>query len=286
MAGQDLYRIRDFVPAFEAIVAETAARSRETTARHAVRADLAYGEGPREVLDLLLPPRLVAGAPLHMFVHGGYWRSGEKADHRCVAEPVLAVGGIAAIVEYDLMPDARLDVLVGQVRRAARWLAAQAPGLGADSRRLSASGHSAGAHLASFLAASGPLDAMAPPFLVSGLLLLSGIYDLSGIPSSFLKEEARMRPDEAADWSPVTASQAAGLLRVIAVGAEETDPFLDQAARLHRLLEDGGLSSEHRVEPGLNHMDVVLDLADPERPLGGRLAAMIEDPQPSRPHQA
>lgn len=280
MDGQDPYRIRDFVPAFEAIAAETAARSRETTARHEVQADLPYGEGAREVLDLLLPPRLASGAPLHLFVHGGYWRSGEKADYRCVAEPVLAAGGIAAIVEYDLMPGARLDVLVGQVRRAARWLAAQAPRLDADPRRLTASGHSAGAHLASFLAASGPLDAAAPPPLFGGLLLLSGIYDLSGIPGSFLKDEARMRPHEAADWCPLTAFQAPGPLRVIAVGAEETVPFLEQAARLHRLLEDGSMPSEHRVEPRLNHMDVVLDLADPGRPLGGRLAAMVEAPGP------
>jgi arylformamidase len=276
--GPDLYRIRDFVPDFEAIAAETAARSRETTARSLIWASCAYGTGVREKMDILLPRRLRGGAPLHMFVHGGYWRAGNKADFTCVAEPVLAAGGIAAIVEYDLMPGTRLDVIVGQVRRAARWLAEQARGLGADPARFTVSGHSAGAHLASLLAATGPHEqGTLEPLALQGLLLVSGIYDLSGIPGSFLRHEAEMRPDEAEAWSPLSATQHAGPLRVITVGANETLPFHTQATHLHGLLQRQGMASELRCEPGLNHMNVVLDLADPEKPLGRRLAGLVEN---------
>ncbi|AMY70502.1 hypothetical protein [Frigidibacter mobilis] len=91
---QDLYRNRDFIPDFDAILAETAARSRELAARVEVRADLAYGASPRERMDILLPPNPARGAPLHMFIHGGYWRSGAKADHHLVAAPVLAAGAL------------------------------------------------------------------------------------------------------------------------------------------------------------------------------------------------
>lgn len=275
MAGPDLYRIRSFVPDFDAISAEIAARSRALAARSMIWAGSAYGNGARERIDILLPPKLRAGAPIHMFVHGGYWRSGDKADYTCVAAPVLAAGGIAAIVEYDLMPGTRLPVLVDQVRRATAWLAAQAPALGADPARLTVSGHSAGAHLASYLAATGPEDAVAPATPVAGLLLLSGIYDLSGIPGSFLKDEARMTVSEARAWSPVTAHQHTGPGRIVALGAEETAPFHDQAQRLHRLLGPAGRGARLMVQPGLNHMNVVLDLADPERPLGQALADLV-----------
>jgi arylformamidase len=275
MAEMDPYRIRSFVPGFDAIAAEIAARSRALAARSMMWAGSAYGDGARERMDILLPPGLRAGAPIHMFVHGGYWRSGNKADYTCVAAPVLAVGGIAAIVEYDLMPETRLPQLVDQVRRAAAWLAQQAPGLGADPSRLTVSGHSAGAHLASYLAATGPNDSAPLTIPIAGMLLVSGIYDLGDIPTSFLKDEARMTPAEAADWSPLMSQHHAGPRRLIAVGADETPPFHDQAAQLHQLCRAMSTPCDLLVQPALNHMNVVLDLADPARPLGRALSDLV-----------
>ncbi|WP_435269458.1 alpha/beta hydrolase [Shinella sp. BE166] len=276
MTSQDLYRIRDFVPDFDAIAAEFAERSRKLAERAEVLADIRYGARGREVLDVILPACLKAGAPLHVFVHGGYWRSGEKENYRLVAAPVLAAGGVAAIVEYDLMPGQRLDVLVGQVRRSVLWLEKHAGDFGADPRKLTVSGHSAGAHLASFLAAAGPEETASPPLpSINGLLLVSGIYDLSEIPDSFLRDEARMTPAEAAAWSPLTSNQLPCLQRIIAFGAEETLPFHKQATALNAQLHAQGSASELLPVPDLNHMSVVLDLADPAGHLGGRVTNMI-----------
>ena len=204
----DLYRNRDFIPDFDALLAEIAARSRALAAHVEMRTNIAYGPRPRQRMDLLVPPNLKSGAPLHLFVHGGYWRSGTKEDHRLVAAPVLAAGGIAAVIGYDLMPVTRLAVLVAQVRQAARHLLAIAPGLGADPARLTVSGHSAGAHLASYLAAQGVEEP--PPDLppLKGMLLISGIYDLSGIPGSFLRDGrgcVPMRPPRGRRWTRGTA---------------------------------------------------------------------------------
>jgi arylformamidase len=276
MSPLDPYRIRSFVPDFDAISVEIAARSRDLAARSMIWAGSSYGEGARDRMDILLPPNLRNGAPIHMFVHGGYWRSGRKEDYTCVAAPVLAVGGIAAVVEYDLMPAARLASLVEQVRRAASWLAAQSVGLGADPARLTVSGHSAGAHLASYLAATGRRDRGPQATPVAGLLLLSGLYDLSDIPKSFLKDEARITMAEAEAWSPLTARQHVQPKRIIALGGQETAPFHDQAARLHRLYRAMDAETRIMVQPGLNHMNVVLDLADPDQPLGQALADLVQ----------
>ncbi len=89
---QDLYRNRDFIPDFDDIIAETAARSRELTSRVDIRPDVPYGPGPRERMDIIFPTRIAKGAPLHMFIHGGYWRSGNKEEHRLMAAPALAMG--------------------------------------------------------------------------------------------------------------------------------------------------------------------------------------------------
>jgi arylformamidase len=276
ITGTDPYRIRDFVPDFDAIAAEFATRSHALSSSFKMRRDVAYGARPRETLDLIFPDKVAAGAPLHVFVHGGYWRSGRKEDYRFVAAPVLAVGGICALVEYDLMPGQRLSMLVDQIRRATNWLQDNALAIGADPGRITVSGHSAGAHLASFLAANGSDEKTSPRLPeLRGLLLVSGIYDLSDIPNSFLREEAEMTPQEAAAWSPLTSAQHAGPERIVAFGADETAPFHNQAHALHQILQKQELPSEVLPIPHRNHMSVVLDLADPAQPLGHRLSDLV-----------
>ncbi|MCR8828207.1 alpha/beta hydrolase [Pseudosulfitobacter koreensis] len=277
MPEPDLYRNRDFIPNFDAIMAETETRSREVAARNRMERDIPYGSGPRQNFDLVFPSRDVSDAPLHIFIHGGYWRAGSKDAHTLVAEPVLAVGGICALVGYGLMPSTRLGDIVAQVRAAACHIAALAPQIGADQKRITASGHSAGAHLASLLAAQAPGDTT-PPLLpnIKALLLVSGIYDLSGIPDSFLKDEARMTPKEAADWSPLQASHRPGPHRIITHGQNETRPFHDQAKAFAALVNEQGASQgTYRCEPARNHLDIVLDLADPTAPLGQTLADLV-----------
>lgn len=275
MKGQDPYLIRDFVEDFDALAAEFAARSRELSSRTTMRTDIAYGPRAREGLDLLFPLDTRVHAPLHVFVHGGYWRSGEKADYRFVAETPLSAGAITALVEYDLMPGQRLDALVSQVRRALSWLQHNAPSFGADPGRISVSGHSAGAHLSSFLAASGSRETAPELPDVKGLLLLSGIYDLSGIPDSFLRNEAAMTHEEAATWSPLSARQHHGPRRIIAYGDHETTPFREQAKALGESLAADGQPAQLLEAADRNHMNIVLDLADPGSSLGGALAELI-----------
>ena len=274
--AQDLYRNRDFIPDFDEIVAETAARSREFAATANIRRDVPYGSGPRERMDLIFPPKPVKDAPLHMFFHGGYWRAGSKEDHLLVAAPVVAAGGIAAIVTYDLMPDTRLGTIVGQSRTALQQLAAMAPSIGADPSRMTASGHSAGAHLVSYLAAMSakePEPASLPP--LRALLLVSGLYDLREIPSSFLKKETQMTTAEAEAWTPLSSRQLPGPKRVVMVSERDTPPFHEQGQAFTTLLQDAGIDTVMRTEAKLNHMTIVLALGDPQSSTGQCLADLV-----------
>lgn len=276
MAERDLYRNRDFIPDFDAIMAETEARSRAFAATARVERNVGYGPTPRQSFDLVFPPDMAPGAPLHLFIHGGYWRAGSKEAHTFVAAPVVAAGGIAALVGYDLMPGTRLADIVEQVRSAARHLVNRAPEIGADPARFTVSGHSAGAHLASLLASEAPGDAGLPYLpALRGIVLVSGIYDLSGIPGSFLKNEARMNEEEAKAWSPLLGRHLSGPQRIITRGEEETAPFQDQAVALNALLEHRGQATELRIEPERNHLSIVFDLADPGKPLGKRLHDLV-----------
>lgn len=276
MAERDLYRNRDFIPDFDAIMAETEARSRAFAKRSRIERNVSYGPTPRQSFDLVFPPEPAPNAPLHMFIHGGYWRAGSKETHTLVAAPVIAAGGIAALVSYDLMPETRLAEIVAQVRSAARHLAGLAPEIGADPARFTVSGHSAGAHLATLLAAEASGDDRSPDVPnLRGMLLVSGIYDLSGIPGSFLKDEAEMRADEAKAWSPLGARHLPGPLRIITRGEGETTPFQDQAVALNSVLTREAQKTELRTEPGANHLTIVFDLSNPQAPLGRRLSGLV-----------
>jgi len=127
------------VPERDAIIADWVARSARVRREYSGRLDLAYGETPRERLDLFLvaDPK----APTLAFIHGGYWQMNDKESFAFVAEGLLPLGINLAVIEYTLAPAARLDRIVAEVRRAGRWLAEHLADYGADPSRLYVSGH-------------------------------------------------------------------------------------------------------------------------------------------------
>lgn len=101
-------------------------------------------------LDLHRAPQ--ADAPLVVHLHGGGWRSGDKADGAAERLAALAGYGVTvASVNYRLVPDASLPDQLHDVKGAVRWLRAQGQGLGLPTERIGVWGASAGAYLASLL---------------------------------------------------------------------------------------------------------------------------------------
>jgi arylformamidase len=269
----DLFRIRDFVPEFDAINAAYAAASAETRARHQHQLDIAYGPGPRQKLDLFFPDAMDTPAPVHLFVHGGYWRANDRENFHFVAESVVAAGAIAVIVEYPLMPGARMAQLVADVRQAAMWVGTHIAGHGGDPRRISASGHSAGAHLASYLAALAPHEHGFPGAPIRALLLVSGIYDLRPIATSFLQAEIALTPEEINEWSPYEAMQAPETPITLVVGKAETEPFHLQAQDFAYAAERRGIAVERLTVTGHDHMTIVRDMGV----VGSRMAGLVAE---------
>jgi arylformamidase len=231
---------------------------------------VAYGTGPNEKIDLFFPDGSDGTCPVHLFIHGGYWRMFSKDDFSFIADTVTAAGAIAAIMDYDLMPDVRLNTIVAQVRKAVHWLAANVGAHGGDASRLSISGHSAGAHLATFTfseGASGPRP--------TKTLLLSGIYDLKPLQSSFLQPLIGITDEEVAAFSPLLLRHAPGPNVVVAYGERETDPFKIQGSDLALHLEAQGLSVIKHMLPNADHMSAVRDLGMPGSAAGDLLAGII-----------
>ncbi|NEI72242.1 alpha/beta hydrolase fold domain-containing protein [Rhizobium lusitanum] len=272
MSETDPFRIRAHVPEFDLISEEYRRASDAARSRWSARTDMAYGPGPSDRLDLFFPENADGRCPIHIFVHGGYWRANVKEDYAFIANTVCAAGSIAAIVEYGRLPKMRMAALVEQVRGAVRWLERNASSFGGNPEAISASGHSAGAHLAFYLTARGPSETGFQPTPVKSILLVSGIYDLRPIVSSFLQAEISLRDDETVEWSPLNSKPRPGTCITIAVGGKETRPFIEQAQALANMTS----SSLQLHIRGADHMSIVRDMGDASTQMGCHFREFLE----------
>ncbi|RUW64206.1 alpha/beta hydrolase [Mesorhizobium sp. M7A.F.Ca.US.008.03.1.1] len=269
--SKDPFRTRDHVADFDDIVADIVTRSAETRATLPMSADIAYGEGEAERLDLFFPPGARRDLPVHIFIHGGYWRMFSRSDYSYVANTVTKAGAIAVIVDYALMPEFRMAAIVEQIRRAKQWVLDNIVAHGGDPARLSVSGHSAGAHLATFLFEKTPM-----PSGIRAALLLGGLYDLKPLQTSFLRPLIGITDEEATAFTPMTRWHDPETAATILVGDQETSPFHQQAADFgKRLRAQGHLVCDLRLNDR-NHMNSVRDLGISGTQAGDCLMAMIE----------
>lgn len=268
---KDPFRTRDHVADFDDIVADIVARSAMTRATLPMAGDLAYGEHPAEKLDLFFPPSRGSNLPVHIFIHGGYWRMFSKADYSYIADTVTKAGAIAVIVDYALMPGVRMATIVQQVRRAKQWVLDNIASHGGDPSRISLSGHSAGAHLATFLFEKTPA-----PSYIHAALLLGGLYDLKPLQASFLEPLIGITDVETAAFTPLSRRHAPETVVTILVGDHETPPFHQQAADFATRLRARGLAVSEVCLHDRHHMDSVRDLSIAGTQTGDCLVEVIE----------
>lgn len=260
------------VPERDAIVADWAARSAKVRREYAGQFDLAYGDTPRERLDLFLAadPR----APTLAFIHGGYWQMNDKENFAFFAEGMLPLGINLALVEYTLAPAARLDRIVAEVRRSVRWLAARLDEYGADPTRLYVAGHSAGGHL----------TAMTMPLAeVRGGIAISGIFDLEPIRLNYLNEKLGLDTAEAERNSPVRHLPAAAGELVVAYGTRELPELCRQSIEYARAWTERGLRGRLLPVNGADHFTILDALSRPEGVLARALLGMLGRESPAGP---
>ena len=107
-----------------------------------------YGSDPLQAVDIYLPDEGDA-FPVLVFLHGGSWAAGDRADGQ-VAPLLWGLKHGYAIVSmgYRLVPQVRYPYNLFDVKAALRWLKSNGAKYCLDPCRLAISGCSAGAHLA------------------------------------------------------------------------------------------------------------------------------------------
>ncbi|WP_111413886.1 alpha/beta hydrolase [Billgrantia lactosivorans] len=251
------------------LIAGWQARSEAVRERHRVSLDVAYGPTLAERLDLYHAED--EGAPLHVFFHGGYWRSLGHREFGFVAEGLVEAGISVAVVNYALCPTVTFGEVVRQARAALAWLHARGETLGVDTTRPSVSGHSAGGHLcAMLLATDWPGVYGLPDELVRGALCVSGLYDLRPFPWSWLQPKLQLTGRDVADYSPLFQPCRVPAAVQLVAGGEESVEFARQMQAHAEHLEAQGAAVSHELMPGDDHFSI-LDHYAP----GGRFVARI-----------
>ena len=256
------YNARAMVPEHARYFQSWSERSARARATMICYLDREYGPAPGEKLDFF-PARKGDGTVL-MFIHGGYWRSLDKADFSYLA-PVLVDAGVSlAVVNYDLCPRVTVEEIVREMRRASAWLYLHAEEYGADCDRLHVAGHSAGGHLAAMMmCALWPvLDQRLPRDLFKGALAISGLYDLRPIAlARFVNADLRLDEAAALKASPAVMPPATRAPVYTCVGGAESSEFKRQNALLAERWRSAVAGDV--AMPGHHHFSVVDELANP-----------------------
>lgn len=115
-------------------------------------ANLAYGPHALQQMDLHFPDGAApeGGWPIGVWVHGGGWWGGDKADNLAIPLTLLTRGIAVASINYRLSGVGPFPLHIADVLQAIRWLRSQAAALGISPlpEKMGLWGASAGAHLA------------------------------------------------------------------------------------------------------------------------------------------
>ena len=256
------YNNRAAVPDHPRFLAQYIELSRAATAALGPRLDLRYGPGPKETLDLFVPATRPVGT--FVFIHGGYWRTLDKADFSFVATPFIEQGIAVAVLNYDLCPFVTVATIVDECRRAMLWLLREGPRYGAAVDRIIVGGHSAGGHLTAMLFATdwSTYGLASAPF--AGGVTLSGVHNLEPLVLSTMNADLRLDADAARSVSPVHYAPGTNAPLFVAVGADETSEFVRQAELMFDAWPQNrppGMTGPLRMADR-HHFSAVVDLAD------------------------
>jgi acetyl esterase/lipase len=241
-----------------------------------------YGTQPEQVIDLRLPPapRQAAKAPLIVLVHGGFWRPAYDRRHLGpMASSLAAAGYVVAVPEYRRagMAEEGWTGPFNDIAAALDQVGGIAGPHGADTRRITWAGHSAGGHLVLWAAARPGLPAGSPWRRSGGPYPATHVVSLAGCSSLRLCAEWNLGagavrllmgggpddvPERYAVADPAALPAAPVPVTLVHGVDDDTVPLrMSQAFTAGRLVEI----------PGAGHFDLI----DPQSPAWPRVLSVL-----------
>jgi acetyl esterase/lipase len=117
-----------------------------------VHRDIPYAEpnNERQTLDVYAPAE-GDDHPIVVWIHGGGWRRGDKANVHDKPQAFTQRGFVFVSTNYRFVPNVTIKEMTRDIARAIRWVHDHAREYGGDPQSVYVMGHSAGAHLAALV---------------------------------------------------------------------------------------------------------------------------------------
>jgi arylformamidase len=236
---------------------------------------LSYGDTPRQSLDLFFPA-VLEGAPVAIFVHGGWWRSLDPSLFSQMARGLAANGVVVGVAGYDLCPNVGIGDIVAQIRRACIFMWQR------YNRPLFLVGHSAGGHLAAAMVATDwpSLYPKAPADMVPAGYAISGVFDLAPLTGISINQDLKLDAASARELSPLYWPIQPGRIFDAVCGGLESSEFKRQSRVLAEAWQQDGAQTRFGEIPGTNHFTVIDALADPQSAMTTRVSELAHMVKP------
>jgi acetyl esterase/lipase len=176
-------------------------------------------------LDLYLPAHpATSQVPGIVFVHGGGWRAGVRANFAPMAIRMAERGYAAATISYRLSPEALYPAAVQDARAAVRWMRTHAGEHGIDPARIAIGGGSAGGQIAALAGVTDGLarfDAENRPddgrdvvsSAVQAIVNIDGLSDFTSEAARKYEDDPARQPSSAGAWFGGRYAEKADLWR-------------------------------------------------------------------------
>ena len=235
-----------------------------------------YGPTPVEGLDVF--PARTPNAPIFVFIHGGRWRYGEARSYAYPADLFVNAGVNYAVLDFVNVDAANGDLrpMADQVRRGIAWVYKNAASFGGDTRRFFVGGHSSGGHLAGVAVTTDwQNDFGLPADMISGGLLMSGLYDLKPVRLSARSNYVIFTDEIVEKLSSQRHLDRLQCPIIVAHGTLETPEFQRQARDFYAAVKAAGKPVTFLVGEAYNHFEMSETTASPYGLVGYEVLRMM-----------
>jgi len=229
-------------------------------------------------LDIYQPKGITKPAPLLVFIHGGGWRGGDRADYLVYLVHFAKLGYVTATISYRFLKEAPYPACVEDITDAVNFLYQNGAKYNYDPDRICLIGGSAGSHLAMLAGYGWKKAGTTADSITSGLgkHKIKAVVEIYG-PTDFTTEYARTHPtitgfmaksyQEAPqlyiEASPITYVNKSTPPTLILHGTRDMLVPISQAELLKLKLDSLGVPCVYRPVPGWPHtMDLVKRVND------------------------
>ncbi len=268
------YNPRENVSNYKNLLLKSYERAKLATKKMHHHKNVSYGAGKLQKLDIYYKNNKCL-KPIHIFLHGGYWRALDKNYHSHMALPFYNEDIIFFNVNYDLCPQVKLSDIKVQIIEAIVWIYKNSEKYDGDNQYITLSGHSAGAHLISLMLGIKWELYNIPKHVFHGAFLVSGVFDTDLVLKLKVNKEIQLTKKEAKKNNPFYIIPTLNIPIILSYGSLEPVLWKMQTVKFCDFLKNNKFDTLILESKNDNHFTLIDTLANKEAPLVKKMINLI-----------